>query len=422
LNDIPDTSRMPWKESDALSERVKFILEWHRRWEAARGGRVNVAELCRMYGVSRETAYVWIHRFKDSGCDLRAMEERSRRPHSNRRAVDESTEDLLVAARKARPKWGPVMLRAWLVERFPAICFPSPSSINNILKRRGLVSPRKLRRSRRGGVVIATPFPACNGPNDTWCMDFKGWFRLGNGEKCYPFTLIDAWSRFLVRCEGTLTPNGNDVERFLDSAFRDYGLPKTIRSDGGPPFFASQSPANLSRVAVWLLRLGITVECIAPAKPQQNGVLERFHRTLKLEVEPAETLVAQQRAFDIFRRRYNFERPHSTRALRPPATAYRRSSRQYPRSLLPPQQEGFETHFERIDRRGWLPWRRKRIFVGEAFSGEYVGVWPTDGTKWELFFGKICLGHFADGDRTLIPRRRPKGTMRLSLLGDDDPA
>jgi putative transposase len=405
---------MPWKRTDALSERVKFILEWQRRWGASQGRRGDVAELSRMYGISRETAYVWIRRFKESKFDLRALEERSRRPRHNPRAITDEMETLIVEARKARPRWGPVMLRAWLAQRYPSRSFPSASSIAAILRRRGLAAPRKrLRKSRQ--VEVTPPFPECRAPNDTWCMDFKGWFRLGTQEKCYPFTLIDAWSRFLLRCEGTLAPNGDEVERFLDSAFREFGLPNTVRSDGGPPFFSSQSPASLSRVAIWLLRLGLTLECIAPAKPQQNGRLERFHRTLKHEVEPSSTLREQRRDFDLFRRRYNFERPHSSLEMLPPAAVYRRSSQRYPRSLLPPHADPFATHIERIDRRGMLLWRRARVFIGEAFAGEYVSLWPGEGTCWEVYFGAIPLGHFDQETLTLVPRRRGKGTMRLSL-------
>jgi transposase InsO family protein len=251
---------------------------------------------------------------------------------------------------------------------------------------------------------------------------FQGWFRTSDQEKCYPFTLLDAFCRMLLRCEALLEPNGDEVRRILDSAFREYGLPKRLRSDGGPPFFCAQSPANLSTLGIWILRLGVVLECIAPGKPEQNGRLERFHRTLKLEVEPATNVLEQQRRYDVFRGIYNFERPHAALSFAPPGAVYRRSPRKYPRPLL--RSDAFSGHLERVDRRGFVPWRRKRIFIGEAFAFESLSLWPGDGDRWEVSFGNICIGHIANASATspnFIPRRRPKGTMRLALEGEDDP-
>jgi transposase InsO family protein len=416
-----ETVGMPWKRTDALSERVQFITEWERRFQAQRG-RVDVAELCRLYGVSRQTGYVWIRRYRSAGHDIRALEDQSRRPHSNPRAVPLEVEDVIVAARKAHPKWGPVLLRTLLVERFPKVSFPSPSCIANILRRRGMAAPRKQRRGRPGNVVVTPPFPECTAANQTWCMDFKGWFRLRTMEKCYPFTLLDAYSRFLLRCEAMLEPRGEAVQSVLDSAFREYGLPHALRSDGGPPFFAAQAPAALSALSIWLLRLGITVECIAPGKPQQNGRLERFHRTLKELVEPAADLRGQQRVLDAFRGEYNFERPHSALELATPGSIYRRSSQAYPRALLQPDRDLPPSHVERVDKRGNISWRRRRLFIGESLAYQYIGLWPTEGTRWEAYLGSILLGDF-DGERPEVgfsARRRPPGkTMRLSLIDAD---
>lgn len=401
-----------------MSERVKFILQWEQRWNAAEGRRVDVAELCRMFGVSRQTGYVWIRRYQQAGHDLRAMEERSRRPHHNPREVDPQVQDLIVEARKAHPKWGPVPLRRWLVERFPRVAFPSPSCFAMILKRRGLSPPRKRRRVRSStSVEITPPFPECTKPNHTWCMDFKGWFRLGTREKCYPFTLLDAFSRLLLRCEALLDPSAYRVRSILDSAFREYGLPLAIRSDGGPPFFAPASPLALSSVGIWLLRLGVIVECIAPGKPQQNGRLERFHRTLKHSVDPAVDLFAQQRGFDMFRAEYNYERPHAALGLRTPWSFYQCSKTRYPRPLKR-LDSGLPMHDEIVDRRGSISWHKRRLFIGEAFAGERLSLWPIEGSLWDVYFGPLCIGSF-DGarlDRGFLPRRRPRHhTMRLSL-------
>jgi putative transposase len=406
---------MPWGEADALSERTKFIFEWERRNAEMQGGPINMSELCRMFGISRQTGYVWVSRYLAAGSDLRALQERPRRPHTNPRAVTPDVEELIVAARKQYPRWGPRLLRHKLVERYPRLVIPSASCIGAVLKRRGLTAAKRKTRRAKGAAVVTPPFASCDHPNDVWCMDFKGHFPMTDGVRCYPFTLLDGFSRLLLRGEPLLDPDGRTVCSILDSAFREYGLPKRLRSDGGPPFFAAGSPANLSRLSVWLLRLGIVLECIAPAKPQQNGRLERFHRTFKLEVEPAANLSLQRRVCDEFRRVYNFERPHSALGMVPPWSVYRRSPRRYPQPLLQATGATLE-HQERLDRRGFLRWRRQRIFIGEALAGELVSLWPITGTKWEVNFGSILLGHFDDeGARSFVPRRRGKGSMRLAF-------
>jgi len=400
-----------------MNERCKFVLEWERRWEAAQGGRVNVSELCRQFGVSRQTGYQWLWRYRAQGHDLGAMEERSRRPLNHPRAVPAMMQDLVVEARKLQPNWGPRTLRRWLVDRRPGQPIPSHSCISAILKRRGMIKPRGKRR-RGKPIAVASPFPECTEPNHTWCIDFKGWFRMLDGIKCYPLTLIDAFSRFLLRCEPLTEPAGDQVQRILDSAFHEFGLPTSIRSDGGPPF-ASTGPACLSRLTVWLLKLGITVEIIAPAKPQQNGRLERFHRTLKLEVPPASHLREQRRACDTFRGVYKFERPHHALELNTPGSVYSTSRRRYPRKLLGiPRSEAIPGHLELVDSHGFIRWHRHRFLVGQALSHELVMLLPGDRSRWEILFGPILLGWLdpADPRHRIIPLRRPKGPIRLSLL------
>ena len=403
-----------------MSERVSFVLEWQERWEASQGRRTDMAELCRKHGVARQTGYKWLQRYRAAGDDVRALDDRSRRPHTNPRAIAEEMEDLVVAARKRFPRWGPVLLRGWLVEKHPHVAIPSARAIANVLRRRGLTASKRRRRSRGALAKIAPPFPECDGPNDVWCIDFKGWFRTADGQRCYPLTLLDGFSRFLLRCEALLEPNGREVELALDSAFREFGLPKRIRSDGGPPFFAARSPHSLSRLGVWLLQLGIVLECIAPAKPQQNGRLERFHRTLKLEVQPAGSVIEQQRAFDRFRRLYNFERPHTALGLTPPWTIYRRSSRKYPCALL--RVEWCPGHVELVDRAGFLRLKRARIFIGEAFANQSLRVLPSAGRCWDVCFGEILLGEIDETrDPPFRPLRRPRGPMRLSFRDGEEP-
>jgi len=316
---------MPWKATEPMKERTKFVLEWERRWREAEGGPVNVAEMCRMFGISRPTGYTWIDRYREGNHDLLAVKEKSRRPKPSPSAISVDVEDLIVAARKRYPRWGPRKLHALLVDRNPGIEVPSASLIAKVLKRRGLTTPRKKRR-RSIALNVAPPFEGCDSPNDVWCVDFKGWFVTDDGIKCYPLTLIDAFSRYLLRCEALTEPDGQHVQRIFDSAFLEFGRPKFIRSDGGPPF-ASTGPAMLTQLSVWLLRLGIRIEIIAPASPQQNGRLERFHRTLKEETASpaAETCVSQQRVFDRWRGEYNHIRPHEALGQQRPAAVYSRS-------------------------------------------------------------------------------------------------
>jgi len=390
---------MPWAKTDAMKERVKFALEWERRWKQTHGGRVDMSELCRMFGISPPTGYLWIRRYRDAGHDLRALQDRSRRPHSNPRAIAPHVEEFIVDARKERPRWGARKLRAWLADRYPGRVWPSASCIADILKRRGLAVPR---RRRRRVVPLTQPFAACDRPNAVWCVDFKGWFRTGDGEKCYPLTLIDAYSRYLLRCEGVIDPDGHRVQRIFDSAFREFGLPSTIRSDNGPPF-ASTGAGGLTALSVWWLRLGIRLERIEPGKPQQNGRQERFHLTLKLDVPPARDLCAQQRAFDSYRVDYNEERPHEALGQKPPATAYERSRRSYPRPQM------------HVD----VPLYCHQVAVeSHALALESVALFPLDGGRWQVSYGPIELGTIDDAhlDRGLIrPRRRRTSIQRLSL-------
>jgi len=304
-------SGMPWKETDAMKERTKFVLEWEKLWNANEG-RVNMTELCRRFGISRPQGYVWVERYRDAGHDLSAVVERSRRPHRSPTKTSDQMEARLVAARKAHPRWGPRKLRSWLLQHHPRWPVPNASTIGSVLERAGLTARRG--RRRRGGPIrgVVAPFACCDRPNATWCIDFKGKFQTLDGRWCHVITLVDAYTRFLLRCEAVLDPDSLEVESMCRSAFTEYGLPDCIRSDNGPPF-ASTGAGTLTQLSVWWLRLGLRVERIAKGRPDQNGRLERLHRSLEEVIEQrARDLRAQQRRFDPWRREYNSERPHST--------------------------------------------------------------------------------------------------------------
>jgi len=410
---------MPWNRTDEMQERVKFALEWERRWDEARGGRVDMAELCRIFGVSRQTGYVWLRRYRQANHDVRALENRSCRPRTSPNAVREDVQDFLVAARKHHPRWGARKLRAWLLDRYSNVPVPSASAIAAILKRRGLIAPRRRRRARGEVISVTAPFGDCSRSSAVWCVDFKGWFRTGDGAKCHPLTLVDAHSRYLLRCEIVEDPNGRRVQEVFDSAFQEFGLPRAIRSDNGPPF-AARGPAGLSRLAVWLLRLEIELQRIQPGKPQQNGRQERLHLTLKLDVPIARSLRAQQRAFDSFRAEYNHERPHEALGMKPPAHIYRRSHRRYPRALLLPDPPLW-AHAQRTDGDGFIRWKRRRIFISSALSGEMVGLVPIDGPRWQVYFGSILLGTVDEShpERGLLPDRSPRAALRKLRVRDE---
>jgi putative transposase len=408
---------VPWKATDTRKERTKFVLEWERRWNEAEGGSVNMAELCRMYGVSRQTGYTWVERYREANHDVRAVAERSRRPKTFPTALSAEVEDLIVEARKRWPKWGPRKLRRRLIEANPGVAVPSASAMSKVLRRRGMTVPRR-RRRRTAPAGITAPFSGCDAPNAVWCIDFKGWFCTGDGVRCYPLTLIDAFSRYLLRCEGLCDPDGRHVRSILDSAFVEFGLPLAIRSDGGPPF-ASTGPARLTELSVWLLKLGIHIEIIAPGKPQQNGRLERFHRTLKAETAspPESDCRAQQRVFDVWRREYNHERPHDALKLRRPATVYEPSPRRYPRAMVEVRSNPF-SQVARIDKNGVIRWHRRNVFISRALQYEYIELDTNFDGSWTVRWGAIPLGRLDEHrlDRGLIVTRRPRGSKNVTSM------
>jgi transposase InsO family protein len=385
---------MPWKETDIVKERVKFLLEWETRWGAGEGF-LNFSALCREFGVSRQVGYDWLGRYREQR-DLRAAESRSCRPLTSPTKVSEELEDFIVAARKRHPTWGPKKLRAWIANNNPQVVLPATSTIGDILSRRGMTQ-RKLRK-RRGTKAARQPFADVTGPNATWCVDFKGHFATGDGLRCYPLTIIDAHSRYLIRCEGVLDPDGSEVQRIFDSAFQEFGLPAAIRSDNGPPF-ASVGAGGLTKLSVWWIRLGIRVERITPGKPQENGRQERFHRTLKAETtKPAcADLRAQQRRFDVFRREYNDVRPHEALGQKPPLTMFEKSPRRYPRPLMRVNGDAPWNRQMRIDKQGRMTWDKRLIFISTALAHEDVEV-RYDDSHWDVVFGALSIGLLCERD------------------------
>ena len=366
---------LPWISATAIDQRRALIAAWT-------AGDAPVAELARRFRVSRKTAHKFINRFKRHG-DA-GLHDLPRAPH-NPRATNADIADLIVEAKKAAPLLGPKKIIPTLRSAYPDLHWPASSTAGAILDQAGLVKRRK--RTRR-----SPPFADVHAPNDCWAIDFKGWARAGDGARVDPLTLIDADSRFLIAYEGLPRPTLAYVLPVVERAFLERGLPAVIRSDNGPPF-ASTGLGGLTAFAVHLVKLGITPERIAPGHPEQNGRIERFHRTLKEAAmnPPAATLADQQRAFDAFRRVYNEERPHEALGQVPPATLYVPSPRPYPRKVASPEYaDGVVVR--RVRSNGEIKWAGERVFLSEALIGEPVGLVRHDDRRWAIRFGHLEIG------------------------------
>ena len=365
-----------------MHERMKFVVE-----ASLRSG-LGMAELCRLFGVSRKTGYKWLARYQREGAV--GLRERTSAPGSSPQRIEPPIAERIVQLRRQHPTWGPRKLLEVLSKREPRDDWPAASTAGDLLRRRGLVNPRK--RKRRAS-PSSQPFAEILAPNDTWCVDFKGQFRVGT-RPCYPLTVSDAFSRFLLGCDGMDRIDGDLVRRSMERIFREYGLPRRMRSDNGPPF-ASVGRGGLSKLSVWWIRLGILPERIQPGEPQQNGRHERMHRTLKEDVPRLHSLRAQQGAFETFRRTYNEERPHESLGMRTPSGVYQASTRPFP-SYLPEIEypDGYE--LRRVRSNGEMKWRSRLVFVSGALAGEIVGLRPEDDGLWTVTFGPVELGHMDD--------------------------
>jgi len=350
---------MPWKETSPVEERAALMELW------SGGHRPPVVELAGLYGISEKTAYKWIARFKEGG--WAGLQDRSRRPHSSPLATSAEVRDLVVEFRKKHKTWGPRKIIAGLLRGNRRLRLPSASTVGAILAAEGLVQKRKLRS--RGGGPRTQPFAEVRAPNDLWCIDHKGEFTVER-RTCYPLTLTDAYSRYLLACKGCPSTAGAYVRPVLEHTFRERGLPLRMRSDNGPPF-GSTGIGGLSSLSVYLTRLGIQQEFITPGQPQENGSHERMHRTLKREaVRPAEsTWAEQQRRFDHFRREYNCERPHEALLMKTPSDVYAATTRSFP-AVLP--DISYPTSFlvRRVKLGGEIQWRGGFAFIAEVLRGE----------------------------------------------------
>lgn len=384
-----------------MEQRFRFMEEY-------RTAVVEFSELCRRYGVSRKTGYKWLARYEEGG--LANLEDRSRAPHVRPNQVSLEWEERIIALRKQHPRWGPKKLWHLLEREQPGEARPAMSTIAAILQRRGLTWARK---PKRRATPSSQPLSHAQTPNQVWCTDYKGWFRCGDGQRCYPLTLTDAASRYLLRCQALTRPDEQSSQPVFEAAFREFGLPEAIRSDNGTPF-ASTGIQGLTKLNVWWLKLGIRLERIAPGQPQQNGRHERMHRTLKAETtQPAaRTLRQQQSRFDRFRQQYNQQRPHEALQFATPASWYQVSPRQYPARIAAVE---YPDHFQqrRVDPSGDFRWHYSRCYVSRALVGESVGVEEIGDGLWRVWFAQLPLGELDERTELRHRRRGPQSRLRL---------
>jgi transposase InsO family protein len=399
---------MPWEASTVLDQRLAFI-------DDCREPELSMAELCRAYNISRTTGYKWLRRSRAEG--EAGLRDRSRAPHHQPQRLPDPLAQEIVALRTAHPTWGPRKLRAWLDRQAPGEPWPAPSTIGELLRHRGLSVPR--RRGRRLGAALALPLTAGNGPNEVWTLDYKGHFALGDGTRCHPLTIQDASSRLLLRCAALAREDFASAQPVLVAAFREFGLPEVLRSDNGSPF-AGTGLTGLTRLSAWWLRLGLHVERIAPAHPEQNGRHERMHGTLKAEAtRPAQwDLAAQQRAFERFRHEYNHERPHEALGQAVPADYYQRSPREYP-ARLPVVEYPADWAVRQVRNKGHMRWRSELLFVSEALIGEPVGLAPLDERLWALYYNRMPLAILDDATRTWLAAKAAAPHLRELLTGGE---
>jgi len=372
---------MAWKETRVMDERMGFIVDWQR-------GEETVSELCRRYGVSRKTGYKMIERYAAEG--VTGLADRSRAPHRHPNEVTAEVEAAIVALRRRYRTWGPKKILPKLEGMHPAVRWPAESTIGEVLKRHGL----SVARARRHKMAPATiPLSACAASNDVWGIDFKGWFLTGDGERCEPLSLSDLAARYVLRLQAVERRDCETVWPILDAAFREFGAPRTMRSDNGPPF-ASTAAGGLSPLSVRLIKAGVVPERIDPGKPQQNGRHERLHLTLKQDTAspPAASLRAQQRRFDAFRRIFNEERPHEALDQTTPASHYRPSRGSYTGRLREPEYPG-DRLVRRVRHHGEIKWCGELVYISEALVGEPIGLEQIGDDRWLLRYGPIPLGH-----------------------------
>ena len=384
---------MPWKECNVVEERLRFIA---RLLDGEK-----MAGLCREFGISRKTGYKIYNRYKDCGID--GLTDRSRRPYRQASQLPMQIEKLIVGLKKEYPHWGAPKIREKLRRLYPDIHCPAISTVHAVLDRNGLVERRKRTRNKVSGTALAH----VNQPNELWCADYKGEFMLADRRYCYPLTVTDYDSRYLITCDALSTTKEAFAFPVFERAFKDFGLPTAIRTDNGVPFSSPNALYGLSRLSVWWLRLGIQIERIKPGHPEQNGRHERMHLTLKKEATKpaAENFLVQQGRFDNFIEYYNQDRPHQALGMQTPAELYKKSPRPY--KGLGDLEYPFHDLTAQVTNCGRFCYKRRKINLSTVFAGQLIGVKQVTNSVWLVSFMHYDLGYFDAETCRLEPIQDP---------------
>lgn len=374
-----------------MDQKIQMISNWL-------SGEYSITELSRIHEVSRKTLYKWIERYEanqDTG-----LQERARRPLVMPRATPAELVAEILASKSQHEHWGSRKLLAWLRSHRPEERWPAASTTSEILKRHGMVHAR---HKRHHTPPYSEPFLKSNQPNEVWCADFKGQFRLGTGGLCYPLTLTDSYSRFLLGCWGLEHPAYLPTRVYFEQAFREYRLPSAIRTDNGVPF-ASVGLGGLSSLAVWFIKLGIRPERIEKGHPEQNGRHERMHRTLKAEAisPPRKSMNEQQRAFNRFRSVFNNDRPHEALGQKTPASIYRSSVREYP-SQLPEVEYPGNFSVRQVKHSGCFKWQNQELYLSGTLGGELIGLKEIDNGLQKIYFSFYPVGILDERTSRITP-------------------
>lgn len=373
---------MSWSVPDLMSIRLEFVAE-------ALGRRQSVAALCARYGVSEKTGYKWLARFRAGGPP--ALADASHAPGHSPLRTPPAVREAICALRRQHPTWGARKLRAVLQARDATTVWPAASTITTVLHASGLIAPR--RRRARTVPGAAAPYLTATVPNALWTIDYKGEFTTGDGHYCYPLTIVDSASRFLLACDAHRRISTASVRRSLEACFRTYGRPAALLSDNGTPFASVHAPRRFSALSAWWVQLGIRPLFTRPRHPEENGRHERMHRTLKAEATkpPARALAAQQARFDAFRDEYNCLRPHEALELTPPARHYHPSERPWPARLAPFAYPA-DYQVRRVAPGGVVNWHRRQIYISTALAGHELGLQPVSAIHYDVYLNEYLMG------------------------------
>jgi putative transposase len=393
---------MPWTERTLMDDRLCFITACLR-------AEAPMSALCARFRISRKTGYKWLDRYKEEGAA--GLTDQSRARHSQELSIDAEVAATILALREKRANWGPRKLLARLALDHPGRSWPAASTVGDLLRREGKSHPRT-RVSREPGT--AGPQIEPSAPNESWSADFKGWFRTGDGVRCEPLTVTDGHSRFILACQVVPKITAAEVQPILTRLFQAHGMPRALRTDNGSPFAHRLGLGGLATLSVWLLKLDIWPDRIAPGRPDQNGSHERMHRTLKQDNAdpPATTLAEQQTRFDVWREDFNTNRPHEALGQRCPATLYEPSPRAFPAEIRTWEYPA-DHHARRVDVKGYIRWRDGGVYLTEALRGETVALARRDDGDWTIRFRGFDLATLDDA--TTATRR--SGLARTTRPG-----